>query len=198
MSDSRTDRAEAAIRRSMRQGIEVKEQLLQEGVEPIVRLALLLVDTFRAGHKVLLFGNGGSAADAQHVAGELVGRFLIDRQALPAIALTTNTSILTATGNDFGFEHVFARQVQALAKKGDVAVGISTSGKSPNVVRGIQAAKDLGARTVALTGAGGGKLKGLADLCLCVPSEYTPAVQEAHIAIWHAVCDVVERELFGS
>jgi D-sedoheptulose 7-phosphate isomerase len=198
MSDSRTDRAEAAIRRSMRQGMEVKEQLLHQGVGPIARLALLLVDTFRAGHKVLLFGNGGSAADAQHVAGELVGRFLIDRQALPAIALTTDTSILTATANDFGFEHIFVRQVQALAQEGDMAVGISTSGNSPDVLQGIQAAKDLGVKTVALTGAGGGKLKGLADLCVCVPSECTPAVQEVHIAIWHAVCDVVERELFRS
>jgi len=198
MSDPRMDRAEAAIRQSMRQGIEVKEQLLQEGVESVVRLALLLADTFCAGHRVLLFGDGGSAADAQHVAGELVGRFLMDRRALPAIALTTDTSILTAVGNDFGFEQVFARQVQALAEEGDVAVGISTSGNSPNVLLGIQAAQERGATTVALTGAAGGRLKGLADLCVCVPSEHTPAVQEAHIAIWHAVCDVVERELFGS
>jgi D-sedoheptulose 7-phosphate isomerase len=182
----------------MRQGIEVKERLLREGLGAIVHLALLLVDTFRAGHKVILFGNGGSAADAQHVAGELIGRFLINREALPAIALTTDTSVLTAVGNDFGFDQVFARQVRALAQSGDVAVGISTSGNSPNVLLAIQAAKELGAATVGVSGANGGRLRELADVCLCVPSEHTPAAQEAQIAIWHAVCDVVERELFGS
>jgi D-sedoheptulose 7-phosphate isomerase len=198
MSESRSDRVEELIRGSVRQGIEVKEQLLREGVDTIVRLALLLADTFRSGHKVLLFGNGGSAADAQHVAGELVGRFLLDREALPAIALSTNTSVLTAVGNDLGFEQVFARQVRALAREGDVVVGISTSGNSPNVLLGIRAAMELGATTVGLTGASGGKLRELADVCLCVPSTHTPAVQEAQIAVWHAVCDAVEQELFGS
>jgi len=197
MSESRSERVEALVRDSMRRGIEAKEQLLREGLEPVLRLALLLVDAFRSGHKVLLFGNGGSAADAQHVAGELVGRFLLDRAALPAIALTTDTSILTAVGNDYGFEQVFARQVQALAEAGDVAVGISTSGNSPNVLRGIETAKALGATTVGVTAGDGGQLKALADLCLCVPGSNTPAAQEVQLAIWHAVCDVVERELFG-
>jgi D-sedoheptulose 7-phosphate isomerase len=198
MSESRSERAEALVRDSIRQGIAAKEQLLREGLEAVVRLALLLADAFREGHKVLLFGNGGSAADAQHVAGELVGRFLLDRAPLPAIALSTDSSVLTCVGNDFGFEQVFARQVQALAQAGDVAVGISTSGNSPNVLRGIEAAHALGATTVGLTAGDGGKLKALADLCLCVPAGHTPAAQEVQLAIWHAVCEVVEKELFGA
>lgn len=189
--------AEVIIRRSIRESIAVKEQLLQEQTALIARLAGILVDAFRSGHKLVLFGNGGSAADAQHVAGELVNRFLMDRDALPAIALTTNTSVLTAISNDAGFEHIFSRQVQALVQQGDVAVGISTSGNSPNVIKGIFAAREKGAITVGFSGRSGGKLKEQVDVCLCVPSDSTPRIQEAHITVWHAICQVVEQELFG-
>ncbi len=188
--------AEQVIRRSITESMEVHASILEKHLAEVVRIARLLVDTFRSGGKVVLFGNGGSAADAQHVAAELVNRLQADRDALPAIALTCNTSILTSVANDIGFEQVFARQVKALVREGDVAVGISTSGNSPNVLEGIRAARERGARTVGFTGSGGGALRALTDICLCVPSSSTPRIQEAHIAVWHAICEVVERELF--
>jgi len=166
-------------------------------LEALERFTERLVDAFRQGHKVLIFGNGGSAADAQHVAAELVNRFLLDRQALPAIALTANTSILTSVANDTAFDQLFARQVRALASPGDVVVGISTSGNSPNVLQGVAAARELGAWTVGFTGQAGGALKALVDYCFCAPSDHTPRIQEAHITAWHAVCEAVERELFA-
>ena len=194
-----TDRmfAHESIRQAIRQSLEVQEQLLREFVPAIARLAEVLVSALREGHKIVLFGNGGSAADAQHVAAELVNRFLLDRPALPAIALTTNTSVLTSVGNDLGFEEVFSRQVLALVQAGDVAVGISTSGNSPNVLRGLLAAREKGATTLGFTGRSGGKLKELVDVCFCAPSEHTPTIQEAHITVWHAICQVVEQELCG-
>ena len=179
------------------ESIQVKHNILERDVPLIARLADLLVTTFKAGGKVLFFGNGGSAADAQHIAAELVNRFQMDRQALPAIALTTDTSILTSVGNDTAFAQIFARQVRALVWEGDVVVGISTSGNSRNVLKGILAAKERGAVTVGFTGRDGGKLKELVDLCFQVPSDNTPRIQEAHITVWHAICEVVERELFG-
>jgi D-sedoheptulose 7-phosphate isomerase len=197
MSNSGAVSAEETIRHAIQESIEVKAELLEQHVSSIARLAELLINTFRAGGKVVLFGNGGSAADAQHVAAELVNRFLMDRDALPAIALTTNTSTLTSVGNDATFDQVFSRQVQALVQKGDVAVGISTSGNSPNVLNGIIAAREKGAITLGFTGRNGGKLKGLVDTCFCVPSDSTPRIQEAHITVWHAICQVVEQELFG-
>ena len=197
MSRTRIVSAEGAIRSAIGESIEVKAQLLEQHVSTITRLAELLVGTLRAGGKLVLFGNGGSAADAQHVAAELVNRFLIDRDALAAIALTTDTSILTSVCNDADFDQVFSRQVRALVQRGDVAVGISTSGNSPNVVNGVIAAREKGATTVGFTGRGGGELKDLVDICFSVPSESTPRIQEAHITVWHAICEVVEKEMFG-
>ena len=197
MSRTRIVSAEGAIRSAIGESIEVKAQLLEQHVSTITRLAELLVTALRAGGKLVLFGNGGSAADAQHVAAELINRFLLDRDALAAIALTTDTSILTSVCNDSAFDQVFSRQVRALVQRGDVAVGISTSGSSLNVINGIVAAKEKGATTVGFTGRGGGELKDLVDVCFWVPSESTPRIQEAHITVWHAICEVVEKEMFG-
>lgn len=169
---------------------------LQAQVGTLIEIADRIVQAFRNGSKVLLFGNGGSAADAQHIAGELAGRFYQDRDPLPALALTTNTSSLTAIANDYGFETVFARQLQGLAKKGDIAIGISTSGASPNVIRGIEAAKQQGATTVAFAGAGG-TLKDIADYVLSIPSNDVARIQEAHITAGHIICYLVEQALFG-
>jgi D-sedoheptulose 7-phosphate isomerase len=195
----RTDKvpAEGVVRSALRESIEVQAQLLEEHVSTIAQLSRLLVSTLRAGGKLVLFGNGGSAADAQHIAAELVNRFLMNRDALAAIALTTDTSILTSVCNDADFDQVFSRQVQALVQRGDVAAGISTSGNSPNVVNGVLAAKERGATTVGFTGRGGGELKDLVDVCFSVPSDCTPRIQEAHITVWHAICEVLEKEMFG-
>lgn len=175
---------------------------LTEHQDVIARLASLvpaiqtvgerLRSTIGAGHKVLLMGNGGSAADSQHIAAELVGRYKKDRAALPAIALTTDSSILTSIGNDYGFDHVFARQVETLCSPGDVVIGISTSGNSANVVAAIKSARKLGAYTVGMTGAAGGRLAQLCDTTLAVPSSDTPRIQEAHILIGHILCELVE------
>jgi len=167
-------------------------------VEPIAECARLLVTALENGHKVLTMGNGGSAADAQHLAAELVGRFLMERKALPAIALTTDTSILTAIGNDYGFDEVFKRQVEALARPGDILVGISTSGNSTNVVRALGAARDIGVKTIGLLGRDGGEIGKLVDLALTIPSTDTPRVQEAHLLIIHILCDLIEKGLFRS
>jgi D-sedoheptulose 7-phosphate isomerase len=164
----------------------------------IENLVSLLVQAFQDGKKLLVMGNGGSAADAQHLAAEIVGRFKLERRALPAIALTTDSSILTAVGNDYGFDCVFSRQVEALAAAGDVVIGISTSGNSPNVQSALSAAAQLGCRTVALLGKDGGSIKQVAELPLVVPSHDTPRVQEGHIAIIHIVCDLVEKRLFAA
>lgn len=149
----------------------------------------------REGRKILLFGNGGSAADSQHIAAELVSRFRRERAALPAIALTTDTSILTAISNDYGFEEVFARQVEALGQEGDVVLGISTSGNSPNVLNAVRKAAEIGMKTVGFTGQDGGKLKECVDVCFRVPSQSTPHIQEVHIAVAHALCEVIEEAL---
>jgi D-sedoheptulose 7-phosphate isomerase len=161
----------------------------------IAELATRLVETLRRDGRVLLCGNGGSAADAQHLAAELVGRFLRDRRPFPALALTTDTSILTAVANDIGYTEVFARQVLALGRPGDVLIAISTSGNSPSVLRAAEAARQQGLMVAGLTGRTGGKLRPLCDMCLCVPSEATPRIQEMHILIGHILCDVAERLL---
>jgi D-sedoheptulose 7-phosphate isomerase len=197
MNSLTTVSAERAIRSSIRESIDVKAQLLEQHVSIRAHLAEILADALRAGNKLVLFGNGGSAADAQHVAAELVNRFLMNRDALAAIALTTDTSILTSVCNDVAFDQVFSRQVRALVQKGDVVVGISTSGNSPNVLNGIIAAKEKEAVTVAFVGRGGGELQDLTDICCHVPSDSTPRIQEAQITIWHAIVEVVEQELFG-
>jgi D-sedoheptulose 7-phosphate isomerase len=189
--------AEEIIRGAVRESIEVKSDLLNQHISTIADLSRLLIDALRAGKKLVLFGNGGSAADAQHVAAELVNRFQMDRSPLPAIALTTDTSILTSVGNDLAFDELFSRQVRALVQRGDVAVGISTSGNSSNVINGIIAAKEKGAVTVGFTGRSGGRLKDLVDTCCHVSSESTARIQEAQITIWHALCEVIEREMFG-
>ena len=164
----------------------------------IAEMARLLTDTFRSGGKLLVMGNGGSAADAQHFAAEMVGRFKLERAALPAVALTTDTSSLTAIGNDYGFDLVFRRQVEALATAGDAVVGISTSGNSPNVLAALELARERGCRTLGLLGKDGGGIKSLCDLALIVPSGDTPRIQEGHITIIHIVCDLVERTLFAA
>lgn len=157
----------------------------------------LLEAALRGRNTILVFGNGGSAADAQHVCAELVGRFLMDRRALPAVALTSNQALLTAWSNDHQFEHVFARQIEALGRPGDVAWGISTSGNSANVVNGLRRARELGLRTLGLTGAGGGRLGAHCDVLMAVPLSETPRVQEVHLVTCHAICEELEQRLFG-
>ena len=164
-------------------------------VDGVVTVIDVLDEAFRAGHKLLVFGNGGSAADAQHLSAELVGRFAAERRGLPAIALTTNPAVLTAWSNDYSFEDVFARQVEALGLPGDVALGISTSGRSANVVNAMRRARDLGLRTVGLTGQGGGAIKDVADLLLAVPLTETARIQEVHLVTYHAICAALERRI---
>ncbi len=164
----------------------------------IVNIAEIFIEAIRRGNKVLFFGNGGSAADAQHLGAEFVGRFKLERKGLPAMALTTNTSSLTSIGNDYGFEQVFSRQVEALGEKGDVAVGISTSGNAENVVAGIEMAKKMELRTVAFSGGDGGNLSKLADIALIVPANDTANVQELHITAGHIICELVEKALISN
>jgi D-sedoheptulose 7-phosphate isomerase len=178
------------------ESIQVKEELMRSSIEQIIEIADILIDCLRKGGKIMFFGNGGSASDSQHIAAELVGRFRKDRAGLPAIALTTNTSILTSLSNDYSYEIVFAKQIEALGRQGDVAVGISTSGKAKNVIAGIRQAKKMGIRTIALTGSDGGQLSKTADVCLIVPSNITARVQEAHITIGHVICQLIEEKLF--
>jgi D-sedoheptulose 7-phosphate isomerase len=181
----------------IRQSAETLLKASEENAPAVEQAAAAIGSAFRDGHKLLTCGNGGSAADAQHIAAEFVGRYLQERQALPAYALTTNTSSLTAIGNDYGYDFVFARQVEAMGAAGDVLLGISTSGNSRNVLEAVTVAKKRGIFTIGLTGDDGGKLKTLADLCICVPSAAVPRIQEAHITISHVICDIVERQLFG-
>jgi len=168
----------------------------EELVPAIDHCCAVMAEALRSGNKILIMGNGGSAADAQHFAAELVGRFLLERKALPAIALTTDTSILTAVGNDYGFDEIFNRQVAALAVKGDVVIGISTSGNSPNVLKALVTASNLGANTIGLLGRDGGAIAGIVETALTVRIQETPFVQEAHAAIIHILCDQIERRLF--
>jgi D-sedoheptulose 7-phosphate isomerase len=189
---------EAQVRRSIKASIATKELLLGDArlVATVSRVTEIVVDAFRAGNKVLLFGNGGSAADAQHIAAEFVGRFAFDRPALPALALSVNSSCVTAIGNDYGFDLVFSRQLEALAHRGDVAIGISTSGQSPNVVRAMAAARKIGLQTVGLTGSAGSKLAEAVDHCICAPSNETPRIQECHILVGHIISELVEQTIF--
>ena len=184
------------ILQELKESIEVKEAVIKSLIPQIIDATRLIIDAFKKGKKLILFGNGGSAADAQHIACELVGRFGRERKALPAIALSTNTSNLTAIGNDYGFETTFSRQMEALANEGDVALGISTSGESPNVLEAFKVAKERGLKTVAFSGKGGGSLKNLADVCIVVPSDNIARIQEVHITIGHIICTLIEKELF--
>jgi len=187
------------IEKILSEGIEVKNKIIRDAslLDLIEKISLVIIKAYQNKKKVILFGNGGSAADAQHIAGELVNKLDFERKALPAIALTTDTSVLTAIANDYDYSKVFARQVEALAEDGDVVIGISTSGNSVSVLEGIRAAKKK-AYTVGFTGRGENKLSDIVDIALRVPSEDTPRIQEAHIAILHIICCLVEKELFGS
>jgi len=171
---------------------KIEETLTEE----IVATVAMLQHSLGAGGKLLIMGNGGSAADAQHFSAEIIGRFKLERPALPAIALTTDSSILTAIGNDYGFDAVFSRQVEGLGRPGDVVFGISTSGNSPNVFAALSKARSLGCKTVALTGRDGGTLKTVADISIIVPSNDTPRIQEGHVTIIHIICDLLEKRLF--
>lgn len=191
-----TKTSEASIAQGVHAHIEVTQQFLRQAAL-LGAVADRLIQAYSAGKKVLICGNGGSAADAQHIAAEFVGKFYLDRRALPAEALTVNTSSITAIGNDYSFDQVFSRQIEAFGAEGDVLIGISTSGNSRNVVEAFHVARLMGIVTVALTGASGGKLKEEADYCICVPSSDTPRIQEHHILAGHLICEVVERALFG-
>jgi D-sedoheptulose 7-phosphate isomerase len=183
------------IAERLRESIEVKREILanDESLELIHEAALACICALESGGKIILFGNGGSAADAQHIAAELIGRYLRDRPALAALALTTNASILTAIANDCTYEEIFSRQIEAIGCKGDLAIGISTSGNSKNVIRALLAAKKKGLVTVGMTGSSGGGLRRETDYCLCIPSEHTPRIQEAHIAVGHILCEIIEE-----
>ncbi len=185
------------IKAQLRSHRELMETMERELAPAIATFAGMLVKALGDGKKLLVMGNGGSAADAQHLAAEIVGRFKMERRGLPAVALTTDTSILTAIGNDYGFDAIFRRQVEALADEGDVVVGLSTSGSSKNVYEALALANDRGCLTVGLLGRDGGTIKDLVDLDLTVPSPDTPRIQEGHITIIHIVCDLVEKGLFA-
>jgi D-sedoheptulose 7-phosphate isomerase len=193
-----TNNFELRVTELMEASIATKQSLLRspETVLTVAKVSEILVDALKQGNKALLFGNGGSAADAQHIAAELVGRFAFDRPALPALALSVNSSCVTAIGNDYGFDQVFSRQLEALARPGDVAMGISTSGNSANIVRAMSTARKIGLKTIALTGRSGGNLRNEVDYCICVPSDETPRIQECHILIGHIISELVEREIF--
>jgi len=178
------------------ESVRLKSRFVEEAGPKVVDAARMLAETLRDGGKILIFGNGGSAADSQHLAAEFVNRFQIERKPLSALALTTNTSILTAIGNDYDFREVFAKQVTALGHPGDVAWGLSTSGNSPNVVKGLKAARELGLKTLALSGRDGGPVAAQGDIALVAPSGNTPRIQELHITIGHALCDLVDYLLF--
>ncbi len=173
------------------------QTIASEMTSQIARLSERLIETFKIGNKLLIMGNGGSAADAQHFAGEIVSRFRMERPALPAIALSTDTSIITAIGNDYGFDRIFSRQIEALAAPGDAVIGISTSGNSPNVLKGLEVARQAGCSTIGLLGKDGGTIKALCDIPLIIPSNDTPRVQEVHITVIHILCDLIEQGLFG-
>jgi len=194
--DVSADELQRLVAERIEASAEVARRMLDEELcAQLAGVGLSIADSLRGGGKLVVFGNGGSAADAQHIAAELVGRYLVDRDPLPAIALTTNGSILTSVANDHSFDDVFSRQVEALCRPGDVALGISTSGDSANVLAGVEAARRIGARAIGLTGASGGRLAGACDECICVPSDETPRIQEGHALVGHVLCEIVEREL---
>jgi len=189
---------EQRVKHSMEASIATKQALLQsaEIVTMVAKVSEIMIAALKGGNKIMLFGNGGSAGDAQHIAAELVGRFAFDRPPLPALALSVNSSCVTAIGNDYGYDLVFSRQLEALARPGDVAIGISTSGNSPNVVQALEAAKKMKVHAVGMTGRAGGKLVCAAEHCIRVPSDETPRIQESHILIGHILSELVEQEIF--
>jgi len=187
---------ENIIQKRFKESAEVKNRFLKENLSRLLDVVKLISHCFEVGNKLFFFGNGGSAADAQHLAAEFVNRYIMDRPPLPAIALTTDASIITSVSNDFSFNEIFAKQLKALGKEGDIAVGISTSGTSPNIIKAFEVAKEMGIKTVALTGSDGGSLVKIADVSLIVPSSSTPRIQEVHILIGHVLCELVEHYLF--
>ena len=183
------------IIRDIQSSIDVKKKLIETHTDVIEKIAREVLNCIQSGHKLLFFGNGGSASDSQHLAAEFVGRYEKERRALPAIALTTDTSILTAVGNDYGYDRVFERQIAALGQKGDIAFAISTSGNSKNVLNGLVQAKSLGLRTIGFSGKDGGAMKSMVDLAFVVPTEKTSRIQECHIMVGHIICERVDELL---
>jgi D-sedoheptulose 7-phosphate isomerase len=196
---SQAPQFDARIRNSVESALATMEMLRADValLSTVSKIAQSLIHAFRQGNKILLFGNGGSANDAQHIATEFVGRFALDRPALPALSLAESLSSVTAISNDHGFEQVFSRQIEALARPGDIAIAISTSGNSPNVLHGVATANSAGLLTIGLTGRSGGKLRSLVKECICVPSDDTPRIQECHTLLGHILSEIVEQELFG-
>lgn len=193
-----TDTATDVLRQNIQGSIETHARFMDACLPALTKAAEALTTAYLSGHKALFFGNGGSAADAQHLAAEFLGRYLRERDPLPAVALNTNTSAVTAIGNDYGYEHTFSRQLKALAARGDVAVGISTSGNSQNVLEALICARNLGLFTIGLTGAKGGKMRNVCEVLIAVPSDDTPRIQECHILAGHALCDAVEGAVVAS
>ena len=187
---------QSTIKEEFSEHLKVSKKTMESIGKPIEIAAKLCIDSLKNGNKILIFGNGGSAADAQHIAAELVGRYKTERKGLSAIALTTDTSAITSIANDYGYLHVFDRQVEALANKGDVLIGISTGGTSANVISALKLANDLGCRTIGLSGKGGGEFNSLCDVNIIVPSEDTPRIQEMHIVIGHTICHLIEQSIF--
>mgnify|MGYP001334067630 CR=1 FL=1 len=187
------------IKDQIKKSFETKQAIYQneELLNKIVEVCTLCVELYKGKNKTILAGNGGSAADAQHIAAELVGRYGFDRPSIPSLALTTDTSNLTAIGNDYGYDKVFSRQLEGMGQEGDIFIGISTSGNSKNIINAFEVAKQKGIKTVALVGKDGGEMAKMADIALVVPSDSTPRIQESHILIGHIICDIIEKEIFG-
>lgn len=182
------------IRRIFEESLAVKQATVDSNIDLIIQAVDMIIASLEQNGKILFFGNGGSAADAQHIAAEFVGRFMKERKALAAIALTTDSSVLTCLGNDYSYDIIFSRQIEALGNDQDIAFGLTTSGNSTNVIKGIEQAKQQGLKTIVMTGCGGGKLKGMVDIHLDVPSQSTARVQEAHMCIYHTICELVENQ----
>lgn len=187
------------IKDQIKKSFETKQAIYQneELLNKIVEVCTLCVELYKGKNKTILAGNGGSAADAQHIAAELVGRYGFDRPSIPSLALTTDTSNLTAIGNDYGYDKVFSRQLEGMGQEGDIFIGISTSGNSKNIINAFEVAKQKGIKTVALVGKDGGEMAKMADIALVIPSDSTPRIQESHILIGHIICDIIEKEIFG-
>lgn len=190
---------EPIIIKRISESIEIKNKILHDSklLNNVLQTAQIILEVIQKGNKIIFCGNGGSAADAQHLAAELMGKFYFDRKPLPAISLTVNTSVLTAIGNDFGYEEIFIRQLQGIGEKGDVLIGISTSGNSKNIIEAFEYAKNNMIKTIAFTGKSGGRLKDYADVLINVPSEDTPRIQESHITLGHIICEIVEKEIIN-
>ncbi len=187
-----------AIIKAFEDSAQIKITFARENADKIIEVVQLIAQAFRDGKKVILFGNGGSAMDASHIAAEFVNRFLMERPPLPAIALNTDAAVLTSISNDYDFSQVYSKQLAALGHEGDVVIGISTSGNSPNVLKGLETAKKNGMRTVVLTGGTGGKMASMAEYVFIVPTRATPRIQETHITLGHTICQMVDEELFGA